>query len=157
MITVTIDEEDFKDMLVARVRHCTDDEDTIELFEEYYDHMVYGGCFEGSNRSIAEIVDNDYVNNTSVVTEEEYNKVREKEYQETLEARELTEDYRPIQEDYEDKGEYENDLAIFENDIEEVAEEYPEWEDLEAGTVVPDFLEGYYIEAKTSNALLVSY
>ena len=157
MITITIDEEDFKDMLVERVKHWTDDEDTIELFEEYYDHMVYGGCFEGSKRSIAEIVDNDYVNNTSVITEEEYNKVREKEYQEVLEARELTEEFKPKRENYEDDEEYEDVLADFETDVKYVEEEVPTWDDISAGSVVPDFIDGYKIEAKTDSCMLVSY
>ena len=150
-ITVTIDEEDFKDMLVERVRHWTDDEDTIELFEEYYDHMVYGGCFEGSSRSIAEIVDNDYVNNTSVITEEEYNKAREEYIQEELENWE-----KPVEEDYEDKEEYEEDLAEYESKVEDIEEEAPTWEDLEIGET-PEFLDGYMIEAKTSNAILISW
>ena len=120
-ITITIDEDDFLDMLVDRVKSWTDDENIIELFEQYYDHMVYGGCFEGTSRSIAEIVDNDYVNNTSVITEEEFDEARQKYIQEELE------------------------------------EDTPTWEGLEAGEELPDFIDGYMIEAKTDSCMLVSW
>lgn len=184
-ITITIDEEDFKDMLVERVRHWTDDQDTIELFEEYYDNMVYGGCFEGTNRSIAEIVDNDYCNNTSVITEEEYNKAREEYIQESMESDGYGEDNRPTIENYaeqysceyirmedgsikftdsDDQEDFEQELADFDREKQEALKQYeedtPTFEDLEVGEVPSessDFLDGYYIEAKTSSAILVLY
>lgn len=163
-ITVTIDEEDFKDMLVERVKYWTDDEDTIELFEEYYDHMVYGGCFEGTSRSIAEIVDNDYCNNTSIITEEEYNKAREEFIQESMDGDGFSDDDRPKVEDYEDKEDFEEELKTFEEEKTEALEQYeedtPTFDDLEIGEIpssISDFLDGYYIEAKTGSAILVSY
>lgn len=162
-ITVTIDEADFLGMLVERVKYWTNDADTIELFEQYYDHMVYGGCFEGINRSIAEIVDNDYVNNTSIITEEEYNKAREEYIKEQLDSDGFSDDDRPTVEDYEDKEDFEEELKTFEEEKAEALEQYeedtPTFDDLEIGEIpssISDFLGGYYIEAKTDSCLLVS-
>lgn len=153
-ITVTINEDDFLDMLVDRVRSWTDDEDTIELFEQYYDHMVYNGCFEGVNRSIAEIVDNDYVNNTSIITEEEYNKAREEFIQESMDGDGFTEDNLEEGETLEDlKKQREEARQQYEEDI-------PTFDDLEIGEIpssISDFLDGYYIEAKTDSCLLVTW
>ena len=163
-ITITIDEEDFKDMLVERVKYWTDDEDTIELFEEYYDNMVYNGSFEGSSRSIAEIVDNDYCNNTSIITEEEYNKAREEFIKESMDGDGFSDDDRPKAEDYEDKEEFEEELKTFEEEkakaLEQYEEETPTFDDLEVEEIpssISDFIDGYYIEAKTGSAILISY
>ena len=150
-ITITIDEDDFLDMLVDRVRSWTNDEDTIELFEQYYDHMVYGGCYEGTSRSIAEIVDNDYVNNTSVITKDEFNKAREEYIEEYLDLDGFTEDNLEEGETLEDlKKQREEARQQYEEDT-------PTWEGLEAGEEVPDFLDGYVIEAKTDSCMLVSW
>lgn len=149
-ITITIDEDDFLDMLVDRVRSWTNNEDTIELFEQYYDHMVYGGCYEGTSRSIAEIVDNDYVNNTSVITEEEFNKAREEYIEEQVEALD-----KPNREDYDDEEDYNEDMETYNQEVEDI-EDVPTWKGLEAGEEVPDFLDGYVIEAKTDSCILTS-
>lgn len=154
-ITIKIDEADFLEMLVERVRHWTDDEDTIELFEEYYDHMVYGGCFEGTSRSIAEIVDNDYCNNTSIITEEEYDKAREEFIKDEIENLD-----KPNREAYENEDSYKEDLEDYESQVEELQEDTPTFDDLEVGEIpsgASDFLDGYYIGAKTSSAILVLY
>lgn len=164
-ITITIDEADFLDMLVDRVKDWTDNPNTIELFEEYYDHLVYSGYFEGSSRSIAEIVDNDYCNNTSIVTEEEYNKAREEHIKDSVDNDGFSDDDRPKAEDYdEDDDSFEADLKDFEVEKAECLQQYeediPTWEDLEVGEIPSessDFLDGYYIEAKTDTAILVSY
>lgn len=163
-VTVTIDESEFLDMLVNRVKYWTDDEDTIELFEEYYDHMVYNGCFEGISRSIAEIVDNDYVNNTSIITREEYNKAREEFIKESMDGDGFSDGDKPKAEDYEDREDFEEELKNFEEERAEVLEQYeeeaPTFDNLEIGEIpssISDYLEGYYIEAKTSNSILVSY
>ena len=158
-ITVTIDEADFLEMLVNEVKKWTDDEDTIELFEQYYDHMVYGGCFEGTSRSIAEIVDNDYVNNTSIMTEEEYTKEREEFIKESMDSDGFSSDDEPKAEDYTEPEDYQEDLQTFEEEKAEALQQYeediPTWEELETGEA-PDFINGGYIEAKTNNSMLIS-
>ena len=68
-VTVTIDEDVLLDMLMDRVNDWTDDD--ADLFEKMYDNMIWGGCFEGSDLDINSIVDNDYVNNTSIITRED--------------------------------------------------------------------------------------
>ena len=163
-ITITIDEAEFLGMLVERVKDWTDDEDTIELFEEYYDNMVYSGCFEGVNRSVAEIVDNDYCNNTSIITEEEYNKAREEFIRESMNGDGFSEDDKPKVEDYEDREDFVEELKTFEEEKAEALKQYeedtPTFDDLEIGEIpssISDFLDGYYIEAKTDCCLLVSW
>ena len=68
-VTVTIDEDDLLDMLMDRVNEWTTD--NADLFEKMYENMVWGGCFEGTELNIMSIVDNDYVNNTSIITWED--------------------------------------------------------------------------------------
>ena len=140
---VNIDEETVIELLVNRVKYWDDDEDTLELFEDYYTNLVEGGCFDGCNLDIMSIVDNDYVNNTSIITREEFEKDRE--------------DY--IKEELKNKlEELEDEEDITQEDIrEELEEEVPLWEDLECGENNLDFLSGSYIESITNNLLLVSY
>lgn len=66
---INIDEEMMLDLLVDRVRYWTNDEDVIELFKKMYENYIYGGCFEGANLEIDAIVDNDYINYCSVISE----------------------------------------------------------------------------------------
>ena len=150
-MTITIDEDDFLEMLVNEVKKWTDDEDTIELFEEYYDYMVYSGCFNGTSLSVAEIVDNDYVNNTTIITEDEFNEAREEYIKEQVEALD-----KPNREDYDDEEDYNEDMETYNQEVEDI-EDSITWEGLETGEEVPDFIDGYKIEAKTESSMLVSY
>ena len=72
MVTVRIEEDDLLDMLMERVEFWTDDSVTLELFGQYYENMVYSGCFEDTELNIMGIVDNDYVNWLDVVYEEDF-------------------------------------------------------------------------------------
>ena len=78
MVNINIDEDTLVEMLVKRVHAWTDDEDIIDLFEQYYENMVYGGYFEDADLDVKSIVDNDYVNNTSIITREEFEEARDK-------------------------------------------------------------------------------
>lgn len=69
MIKVLIEEEDLLEMLLERVKYWTDDTTVNDLFRQMYENCVYGGCFEGMELDIPQIVDNDYVNNCGVVGE----------------------------------------------------------------------------------------
>lgn len=71
MLNIMIDEDCLLDALHNRVTFWTDDEDVITLFDQYYEHMVYAGCFSGSKIDIMGTVDNDYVNWFSVYGKEE--------------------------------------------------------------------------------------
>ena len=66
-----IDNDKAIDMLLDRVRHWTDDLDVIYLFENYYENMIECGCYEDSEFDVMGIVDNDYINWTSVLADDE--------------------------------------------------------------------------------------
>jgi hypothetical protein len=68
-VTVTIDEDDLLDMLMDRVSVWTTDD--ADLFEKMYENRIWGGYFSEAELNIMSIVDNDYVNNTSIITWED--------------------------------------------------------------------------------------
>lgn len=72
MITIKIDEDTFLDMLMDRVKYWTDDYYTQDLFRNYYEGLVYSGCFEDCELDIMSIVDNDYVNNLTTISKEDF-------------------------------------------------------------------------------------
>ena len=150
MITVQIDEDTLQEMLMNRVEHWTDDPDTLELFEEFYKNRINGGCFDGAELDIMSIVDNDYVNNTSIVTIDEYNEERNEFLKDEIQ-RFIEENKNQYDDD--EQEDYREALKDF---IADKLEEAPEFDDLEVGENNLDYLEGYYIEAKTENSLLMS-
>lgn len=72
MITVTIDEDTLLRMLLDRVEYWTKDIDIIELYRDYYEGLVYSGCFEGSTLDIMSVVDNDYINYLAPIKKEDF-------------------------------------------------------------------------------------
>ena len=138
---VNIDDYDAIDMLVERVKYWTSDDEVIELFEQYYTSMVEGGCFDGSNFNVMSIVDNDYVNNTSIRYREDFEKARDEYIEEEVKSR---------LGDIDDDGEVETQIR------DEVEEETTTWEDLERGENTCKFLNGYFIEAITDSCALIS-
>lgn len=72
MITVRIDEDTLLEMLLDRVEFWTSDETTIDLYRDYYEGLVNSGCFEGCELNIMVIVDNDYVNNLTTISKEDF-------------------------------------------------------------------------------------
>ena len=151
MVTVKIDEDELLNMLMNRLKTWTDDEDTLELFEKFYENRVYGGCFDGAELDVMAIVDNDYVNNTSITTREEYDKERNEFLRNEIQR--FIEENKDLYSDNEQED-YREALKDF---ISDKLEEAPEFEDLETGEHNLDYLGGYYIEAKTDNSLLISY
>lgn len=144
MITVRIDEDTLIEMLVERVKAWTDDDETIELFEQYYDNMVNGGCFDGANVDIMSIVDNDYVNNTSTMDKDEFEQARSLYIDEQLRVK-----LKEIEEDEEDETTEEEAKQELEDDT-------PTWDDIEIGECDNiEFIDGCYIEAKTNNMILI--
>ena len=139
---VKLDEYEAIDMLVERVKAWTDDEEVIDLFEQYYTSMVEGGCFDGCEFNVMAIVDNDYINNLTITTREEFEKARDEYIEEEVKSR---------LEDIDDDGEVETQIR------DEVEEETTTWEDLERGENTCEFLEGSYIEAITSSCALMSW
>jgi hypothetical protein len=72
MVIVTIDEDTLLELLLNRVEFWTSDEDVIELYRDYYEELVNSGCFEGCELDIMSIVDNDYVNNLTTISKEDF-------------------------------------------------------------------------------------
>lgn len=76
---VNIDNDTALEMLIDRVGFWTDDEDVIELYSRMYESYIEGGCFEGGDFDVMDIVDNDYVNWCNVISEgdEEYEDIKQ--------------------------------------------------------------------------------
>ena len=72
MVTVTIDKDTLLEMLLDRLEFWTSDEDVINLYRDYYEGLVYSGFFEGCTLDIMSIVDNDYVNNLTTISKEDF-------------------------------------------------------------------------------------
>ena len=72
MVTVTVDEDTLLEMLLDRLEYWTSDESVKKLYKDYYERLVYSGCFEGCKLDIGIIVDNDYVNNLTTISKEDF-------------------------------------------------------------------------------------
>lgn len=72
MVTVTIDEDTLLEMLLDRLEFWTSDESVINLYKDYYEGLVYSGCFEGCTLDVMLIVDNDYINNLATISKEDF-------------------------------------------------------------------------------------
>lgn len=72
MVTVTIDEDTLLEMLLDRLEYWTSDESVINLYRDYYEGLVYSGCFESCTLDIMMVVDNDYVNNLTIISKEDF-------------------------------------------------------------------------------------
>ena len=72
MVTVTINEDTLLKMLIDRVNHWTSDESVINLYKDYYEGLIYSGCFEGCTLDIMSVVDNDYINNLATISKEDF-------------------------------------------------------------------------------------
>ena len=66
---VNIDNDTALDMLMDRVSYWTDDVTTHRLYEAMYEDYVDGGVFDGGDFDVMAIVDNDYVNWCTVISE----------------------------------------------------------------------------------------
>lgn len=72
MITVTIDEDTLLELLLDRVEYWTSDESVINLYRDYYEMLIDSGCFEGCELDIMSVVDNDYINNLTTISKEDF-------------------------------------------------------------------------------------
>lgn len=66
---VNIDNDTALKMLLDRLEFWTDDHTTYCLYEAMYENYIDGGCFDGGEFDVMSIVDNDYVNWCTVVSE----------------------------------------------------------------------------------------
>ena len=72
MDTVKINEDTLLEMLLDRLEFWTSDESVINLYRDYYEGLVYSGCFEGCELDIMSIVDNDYLNYLTIISKEDF-------------------------------------------------------------------------------------
>lgn len=151
MIGIQMDSDDMVEALVERVRYWTDDSDVVELFEQYYENAVDNGCFDGSEFDVMSIVDNDYVNNTSITYRGDYESDREEFLRDNIKS------YIEENKDTYDEDEHAEWVADLKSYIEDLKDEAPEWDDIECGEPETDLIKGSYIEAKTDRCLLVSW
>ena len=151
MITVQIDEDTLLDMLMNRLETWTSDDDTLELFNKFYENRIDGGCFDGAELDVMSIVDNDYINNTSIITREEYDKERNEFLRDEIQN--FIEENKN-QYDDDEQEDYRESLKDF---IADKLEEAPEFDDLEIGD--GRLFNGRYdcIEAKTDDLILIRY
>lgn len=66
---VRIDNGTALEMLMERVEFWTDDHTVYRLYEQMYESYIDEGVFENGRFDIMEIVDNDYVNWCTVISE----------------------------------------------------------------------------------------
>lgn len=71
LVTVQMEDYELLEMLLDRLSYWGRD-DERDLYEQMYENMLYGGCFEDSEFNVMSIVDNDVVNYCDVISKEEY-------------------------------------------------------------------------------------
>lgn len=71
MINVQIDETTLLNLFMDRLEYWTTDSDVTALFEEYLENLIGGGCFEGAELDVNVIIDNLYINDTTIMDKEE--------------------------------------------------------------------------------------
>ena len=67
MINVQIDEATLLNLLMDRLECWTSDNDVLALYESYLEELIDGGYFDGAELDVDMIVDNLYVNNTTIM------------------------------------------------------------------------------------------
>lgn len=71
MVTVRMEEDDLLDLLEERCKFWQQGRDNLDLYQQMYENSVYGGVFDSMPFNVKEIVDNDIINNTVIVTEDD--------------------------------------------------------------------------------------
>lgn len=71
MVNVKIDEDTLVEMLMDRLDSWNPTDEAETLYQDYYENLVYEHVFDGREFDVYKIVDNDWVNNLSVVGEDE--------------------------------------------------------------------------------------
>lgn len=71
MINVQIDETDLLDLFMNRLEYWAKNDDVLELYKDYLENLIYGGCFDEKFLNISVFIDNLYVNDTTIMDKEE--------------------------------------------------------------------------------------
>lgn len=67
MINVQIDETILLDLFMDRLEYWTSNYDVLALYESYLKDLIDCGCFEGVELDIILIIDNLYINDTTIM------------------------------------------------------------------------------------------
>lgn len=69
MPSINLTTDEIIEILSNRLQNYWDaDKITVELFSQYWENMAEDGCFDGGHEfTVSEIVDNDYINNCTIV------------------------------------------------------------------------------------------
>lgn len=71
MINVKINETTLLNLFIDRLEFWTSDSDVLELYENYLKDLINCGCFEDAELDINMIIDNLYLNDTSIMDKKE--------------------------------------------------------------------------------------
>ena len=71
MINVQIDETTLLNLSMDRLEYWTSDADVLELYEDYLKELIYSGYFDGAELDVDVLVDNLYINDTSIMDKKE--------------------------------------------------------------------------------------
>lgn len=71
MINAQISETTLLNLFMDRLEYWTSDGDIQELYEEYLESLIDNGCFEGMEIDINSIIDNLYINDTTIMDKED--------------------------------------------------------------------------------------
>lgn len=77
MINVQIDETTLLNLFMGRLEYWTSDDDVLALYEIYLKDLIDCGCFENSELDVNMIIDNLYINDTTIMNREmlDYNDI----------------------------------------------------------------------------------
>lgn len=67
MISVKINETTLLNLFMDRLEYWTTDADVLDLYEDYLQGLIHNGCFDGAELDINLIIDNLYINNTTIM------------------------------------------------------------------------------------------
>ena len=70
MINVQINETTLLNLFMDRLEYWTSDDDILALYEDYLKELINCGCFEGAELDVDVIVDNLYINGTTIMDKE---------------------------------------------------------------------------------------
>ena len=71
MINVRINEITLLNLLMNRLEYWASDDDVLALYEEYLKELIDCGCFENSELDSDVIIDNLYINDTTIMDKKE--------------------------------------------------------------------------------------
>lgn len=71
MINVQIDEATLLNLFMNRLKFWTSNDDVLGLYESYLKSLIYGGCFDDAELDVNMLVDNLYINNTTIMDKKE--------------------------------------------------------------------------------------